>query len=151
MPNCFLQVSNLGFLLKDFCTSLIQSVSATAMSWVVDSSRDRASLFSNNFMILTNVRMRAVTLSSLCKLLKSSDLIICTMPMGSAAASNKDEVSLWRFPFSSALTIARHSSGTCTLSNSSSLVSVKLLRLKEHPLGSPFRYNVATRLLVRGS
>ena len=67
MPNCSLQISNFGSLLKDLYISLIQSVSAAAVSWIADSSCDHVSPFSNSFMVLTNLRTRVVTLSNLCK------------------------------------------------------------------------------------
>ena len=76
-------------------------------------------------MVLANLRTRAVTLSSLCRSLKSSALMICSIPQGSVAARNKDEV--WHFTFSSALTSAKHSSGMCVLLNTLLVYSVKLV------------------------
>ena len=74
-------------------------------------------------MVFTNLRTRAVTLSSLCRSLKSSALMICAIPQGSVAARNKDEV--WHFTFSSALTSTKHSSGMCVLLNTLLVSSVK--------------------------
>ena len=123
MPNCFLQISNLGLLLKDFWISLIQIISAsTMMSWAADSLGEEISFLSDDFMVLTNLRTRAVTISSLCRSVKSSSLMICAIPQGSVVARNKDGV--WYFTFSYAFTSKKHSSGMCVLLNTLLVSSV---------------------------
>ena len=47
---------------NDLCISLIQSVSANTLSWVVNS----ISLCNSDFMIFTNLWTRVMTLNSLC-------------------------------------------------------------------------------------
>ena len=79
------------------------------------------SFFSYDFKVLTNLRTRTVTLSSLCRSPNSFAFMICAIPQGSAAR-NKDEV--WQFIFSSALTSRKHSSGMWVLLNTLLVSSV---------------------------
>ena len=118
-PNCRFHISNLGFFLKDFCISLIQSVSATAISWLVSSFCVSTFFCNLNFKIYTNWRTRAVTLKSRCKLLYSSHVTTLAIPMVWATTSNEEEVSDFHFSLSPAFISLNYSCRSCPMLNSS--------------------------------